>query len=194
MKLQLHQLLPPILSTLLHSSLPAALSTQLRVCASQTLSHVLTQHSTTYPSLSPRIMKTLLLALISPGKSRGTREGAVRGLMGVGKEAVRKGLVDAGGARVIANEYTGTSAEEQALLEAVTVMSTTYYLHRRTNAWFQEALQVLRPMTEMSDSLDSGNEEDATIARRLQGAIGDQFAGRVAVDRVWAREVLGISE
>ncbi|EKM79555.1 hypothetical protein AGABI1DRAFT_74664, partial [Agaricus bisporus var. burnettii JB137-S8] len=173
----LHQLLPPILSTLLHSSLPAALSTQLRVCASQTLSRVLTQHSTTYPSLSPRIMKTLLLALISPGKSRGTREGAVRGLMGVGKEAVRKGLVDAGGARVIANEYTGTSAEEQALLEAVT-----------------EALQVLRPMTEMSDSLDSGNEEDAAIARRLQEAIGDQFAGRVAVDRVWAREVLGISE
>jgi transcription initiation factor TFIID subunit 6 len=46
----------------------------------------------------------------------------------------------------------------------------------------------------MSDSLNSSNEEDAAIARRLQEAIGDQFAERVAVDRVWAREVLGISE
>lgn len=66
-------------------------------------------------------MKTLLLALISPGKSRGTREGAVRGLMGVGKEAVRKGLVDAGGARLVANECTGASPEESALLKAVMV-------------------------------------------------------------------------
>jgi transcription initiation factor TFIID subunit 6 len=71
-------------------------------------------------------MKTLLLALISPGKSRGTREGAVRGLMGVGKEAVRKGLVDAGGARVIANECTGTTSDESALLKAVTVKSMIF--------------------------------------------------------------------
>jgi transcription initiation factor TFIID subunit 6 len=66
-------------------------------------------------------MKTLLLALISPGKSRGTREGAVRGLMGVGKEAVRKGLVDAGGARVVASECTSGTIEEVALLNAVMV-------------------------------------------------------------------------
>lgn len=68
-------------------------------------------------------MKTLLLALISPGKSHGTREGAVRGLMGVGKEAVRKGLVDAGGARVVANECPGSNIEELALLNAVMVCS-----------------------------------------------------------------------
>jgi len=49
-------------------------------------------------------MKTLLLALISPGKSHGTREGAIRGLVGVGKEAVRKGLVEGGGAKVVAAE------------------------------------------------------------------------------------------
>lgn len=53
---------------------------------------------------------------------------------------------------------------------------------------------MLQPITEMSDSLNLSNEEDAAIARRLQEAIGDQFAERVAVDRVWAREVLGISE
>ncbi|KXN89059.1 Transcription initiation factor TFIID subunit 6 [Leucoagaricus sp. SymC.cos] len=173
----LHQLLPPILSTLLHSSLPYSQATHLRISASQTLSRLLTQHSTTYPSLSPRIMKTLLLALISPGKSRGTREGAVRGLMGVGKEAVRKGLVDAGGARVVASECAGESIEELALLTAV-----------------MDALRVLQPTTtEMSDSLDTSNEEDAAIAQRLQDILGDKLAERVAVDRLWAREVLGIS-
>lgn len=105
--IQLHQILPPILSVLLHSSLPPSNSTHLRTTASETLSTLLTQHSTTYPSLSPRIMKTLLLALISPGKSHGTREGAIRGLVGVGKEAVRKGLVEGGGAKVVAAESEG---------------------------------------------------------------------------------------
>ena len=49
-------------------------------------------------------MKTLLVALISPGKSKGTREGAVRGLVAVGKEAVRKGLIEGGGAKLIGSE------------------------------------------------------------------------------------------
>lgn len=68
------------------------------------MSHLLTQHSTTYPSLAPRIMKTLLLALVSTGKSRGTREGAIRGLVGVGKDAIRKGLIEGHGAKVVAQE------------------------------------------------------------------------------------------
>lgn len=108
---QLHQILPPILSILLHSFLPSSHATQLRTTAAQTLSKLLTQHSTTYPSLSPRIMKTLLLALISPGKSHGTREGAIRGLVGVGKEAVRKGLVEGGGAKVVAAESENDMAD-----------------------------------------------------------------------------------
>jgi transcription initiation factor TFIID subunit 6 len=37
-------------------------------------------------------MKILLVPLISSDKSKGTREGAIRGLVGMGKEAVRKGL------------------------------------------------------------------------------------------------------
>jgi hypothetical protein len=49
-------------------------------------------------------MKTLLLALISAGKSKGTREGAIRGLIGVGKEAVRKGLIEGGGAMIVGSE------------------------------------------------------------------------------------------
>ena len=49
-------------------------------------------------------MKTLLLALVSTGKSRGTREGAIRGLVGVGKDAIRKGLIEGHGAKVVAQE------------------------------------------------------------------------------------------
>jgi transcription initiation factor TFIID subunit 6 len=58
-------------------------------------------------------MKTLLLALISPGKSRGTRHGAIRGLVGIGKEAVRKGLIEGGGTKVI-----GSECSDDALLVA----------------------------------------------------------------------------
>lgn len=70
-------------------------------------------------------MKTLLLALISPGKSKGSREGAIRGLVGVGKEAVRKGLVEGGGAKVVASECQGSSSRESnALLNATFVRSS----------------------------------------------------------------------
>lgn len=64
-------------------------------------------------------MKTLLLALVSNSKSRGTREGAVRGLMGVGKEAVRKGLIEGHGARVVGSECVGP--EYSSLVDAVLV-------------------------------------------------------------------------
>lgn len=64
-------------------------------------------------------MKTLLLALISPGKSKGTREGAVRGLMGIGKEAIRKGVVEGGGAKVVGSECV--PGEQGSLVEAVMV-------------------------------------------------------------------------
>lgn len=122
--LKLHQVLPPILSILLHSSLAPSHAIHLRTAAAQTLSRLLTQHSTTYPSLAPRIMKTLLLALVAPGKGKGTREGAVRGLMGVGKEAIRKGLVEGGGARVIGSECSGPNAnrlDSRALAQCVVV-------------------------------------------------------------------------
>jgi transcription initiation factor TFIID subunit 6 len=62
-------------------------------------------------------MKTLLLALISPGKSKGTREGAIRGLIGVGKEAVRKGLIEGSGAMIVGSECT--MEETGPLVDAV---------------------------------------------------------------------------
>lgn len=153
---QLHQILPAILSTLLHSHLPRTHATHLRTAASQTLGRLLTQHSTTYPSLSPRIMKTLLVALLGAGgstptaasssviingfeslaiahgpssaepqgtpKPLGTREGAIRGLVGIGKEAVRKGVLEGGGARVVGEECAASSGlGADSVVEAVMV-------------------------------------------------------------------------
>ncbi|KAF9465319.1 transcription initiation factor TFIID complex 60 kDa subunit [Collybia nuda] len=171
----LHQILPPVLSTLLHSSLPPSHATHLRTVASQTLSRVLTQHSTTYPSLSPRIMKTLLLALISPGKSKGTREGAIRGLVGVGKEAVRKGLVEGGGAKVVGSECQD-GEDSVALIDSV-----------------MDALRVLQPSSDMSYSLDSNNADDAAVALRLEEVLGNEVASRISQDAAWSREILGIT-
>ncbi|KAJ3740160.1 transcription initiation factor TFIID complex 60 kDa subunit [Lentinula detonsa] len=176
----LHQLLPPLLSTLLHSSLPRSHSTQLRTISSQTLSGLLTKHSTTYPSLSPRIMKTLLLALISPGKSKGTREGAIRGLIGVGKEAVRKGLVESGGAKVVGIEVQGHEmgdwVEDEALTKSI-----------------MDALRVLRPPSdsEMSEALNLANDADLHISTRLRDVLGEFFAQKVEGDAAWARAILG---
>jgi transcription initiation factor TFIID subunit 6 len=72
-------------------------------------------------------MKTLLLALISPDKSRGTREGAIRGLVGVGKEAVRMGLVEGGGAKVVKSECELDPVENATLVEAVMVCVVVYH-------------------------------------------------------------------
>jgi transcription initiation factor TFIID subunit 6 len=79
-------------------------------------------------------MKTLLLALISSGKTEGTREGAIRGLVGVGKEAVRKGLVEGGGAKLVENEF-GDPMEHGAVLNSVSVSTYIFrcpfgYLHQ----------------------------------------------------------------
>jgi transcription initiation factor TFIID subunit 6 len=71
-------------------------------------------------------MKTLLLALISPGKSKGTREGAIRGLVGVGKEAVRKGLVEGGGAKVVGSECL--NGESGPLVDSVMVSCLIRFL------------------------------------------------------------------
>ncbi|THH07703.1 hypothetical protein EW145_g3201 [Phellinidium pouzarii] len=164
----LHQMLPPLLSVLLHSSHTSSHATHLRVTASQILSHLLTQHSTTYPSLAPRIMKTLLVALLSPGKSKGTREGAMRGLVGVGKEAVRKGLMEGGGSRLIGSECAAGNGAQvvSAIMDALRLLATPS-VHPRP--------------------LNPSNSDDATLMGELASVLGPFFAARVSPDAEWAR-------
>ncbi|TFK52343.1 TAF-domain-containing protein [Heliocybe sulcata] len=164
----LHQILPPVLSILLNSTLPPSHATHLRTLASQILSRILTTHSTTYPSLSPRIMKALLLALISPGKSKGAREGAVRGLIAIGKEAVRKGLVEGGGARIVGSEYGSDERSEPV----IAVMDAFRTLH--------EPSSEPVPLT------------DEEVPSRLREVVGDFFAEKLQGDAAWARGVVGL--
>ncbi|KAL1744982.1 TATA box binding protein associated factor-domain-containing protein [Schizophyllum fasciatum] len=174
----LHQLLPPLLSLLLHSALPPSHAVVLRTKSAQTLAELLRKHSTTYPSLAPRIMKTLLLALISPEKSThiGTREGAVRGLVGVGKEAVRKGLVEGGGARVIGIEVSSGLPGGDGLATVV-----------------MDALAIMKP-TDRDDQMDAMESltEDAELVSQLTSKIGEHFARRVLAEgnREWVRSLL----
>ncbi|OCH87967.1 TAF-domain-containing protein [Obba rivulosa] len=173
----LHQLLPPLLSVLLHSSFPPTQSTNLRTAAAHTLAHLLTTYATTYPSLPPRVMKTLLLALLAQGRSAGTREGAVRGLVGVGREAVRKGLLEGGGARVVGAECAEGREGSWSVVDAV-----------------MDALRVLHPPSTQPTPLNSADEEDVRLIAQLREQLGDFFAQRLMGDAVWARGVLAGSE
>ena len=73
-------------------------------------------------------MKTFLLALISPGKSNGTREGAIRGLVGIGTEAIRKGLVEGGGAKVVAAEWESEGAGPHSTLLNSTIVGIASFM------------------------------------------------------------------
>ena len=115
-------------------------------------------------------MKTLLLALLSPGKSRGTREGAIKGLIGVGKEAVRKGLVEAGGAKVVGSECM--PGEDGGLGDAVV-----------------EAFKTLHPPSEYPVSIREN--DDSIFVAHLREKLGDFFAERLLGDAEWARAIMG---
>lgn len=104
----LHQLTPPILTCLLTSSLPSPPSRDtypspptIRTLAASLLHLLLERHSYAYPSLLPRITKTLLRGLAGESRGLGSRWGAARGLsgivVGVGAEPSKEGMVEGGG-------------------------------------------------------------------------------------------------
>ncbi|KAL8286162.1 hypothetical protein RQP46_004650 [Phenoliferia psychrophenolica] len=95
----LHQLTPPVLTCLLTSSLPAAppntypIPLTIRTSSASLLHLLLDRHSTAYPSLRPRVTKTLLRGLGGDNRGLGGRWGAARGLSGiVGKEGGNKAV------------------------------------------------------------------------------------------------------
>ncbi|GAA5830372.1 hypothetical protein JCM11251_001326 [Rhodosporidiobolus azoricus] len=92
----LHQLTPPILTCLLSSALSSSTSTSadgttssdpspatIRTIAASLLQMLLDRHSYAYPSLLPRITKTLLRGLAGDNRGLGGRWGAARGLSGI---------------------------------------------------------------------------------------------------------------
>lgn len=96
--------------------------------------------------------------------------------MGVGKEAIRKGLVEGGGAKVVGSESSGLDAGSSPLIQAV-----------------MDAFSMLHPPSDMADGLDLSQESDIIFSQRLRTTLGDFFANRLAGDATWARGVLGVT-
>lgn len=123
-------------------------------------------------------------------KPLGTREGAIRGLVGIGKEAVRKGVLEGGGARVVGEECAASGGDGvDGVVDAVMVCSLRSSGPLCTDyPCDQTALQTLAPMSDMSESLDRNREEDAKLIAQLNDILGAFFAEKVVGrgDRAWA--------
>ena len=112
-------------------------------------------------------MKTLLLALLAPERGPGTRLGALRGLIGVGKEAVRKGILNAGGEGPGCLTWSGGCGVRGSHRAAPAIRKP-----RSSRPW---------------------NPDDMQIVERLRDVFGDLFIERLVNDAVWARGVLAES-
>ncbi|TBU59054.1 TAF-domain-containing protein [Dichomitus squalens] len=167
----LHQILPSVFSILLYSSLPPSNAIHLRTTAAQILAHLLTHYSMTYPGLPTKIVKTLIVGLIDNKKSRATHEGAIRGLMAIGKEALRQGLVNRSGARTVGEKCM--PGESSQLVELV-----------------MDGLKLIHPPSAHPVPLDPNSSADSELIEKLHATLGDFFAERVVSDAEWARGIL----
>jgi transcription initiation factor TFIID subunit 6 len=121
---KLHQILPSVLSILLgktvghaHSENPVAhLST--RVHASSLLSLLLSRYGASYPTMRPRMLRTLLRGLLED-KGFGTKYGAIVGLRRMGREAVRLALGSEGNLKGVGEAFERASVglDEAELIE-----------------------------------------------------------------------------
>ena len=121
MRPQLHQLVPPILTCILTSSLPQAASSptmptpsEVRSLAAELLATILNRFGTAYPSLRPRIVKTLLQGLGGADRGLGPRSGAARALI----EITSPDKGGGGGGRTLRGWVGGGLKRLGAILEA----------------------------------------------------------------------------
>ena len=140
-------------------------------------------------------MKTLLLALIDKEKKWATREGAIRGLIAIGKEAVRKGLIEGGGAKIVGQECMPVVGQECMPGEQGPLVTAVMVSQLRRNSVpnssaSQFAFQILHPPSRQPIPLNINDFSDAEVLKHLQDALGDFFAEKLAGDGAWARGVL----
>ncbi|KAJ3033998.1 hypothetical protein HK097_004652, partial [Rhizophlyctis rosea] len=88
----LHQLIPPILTCIVAKRLSPSPSVDdhhsLRRYAANLIAYICTTYSAAYPSLQPRVTKTLLKAFLDSTKGLATHYGALCGLAGLGEQVV----------------------------------------------------------------------------------------------------------
>ena len=160
-------MLPPLLSILLTSTLSSSSSYSslqsqppptpkaLRIQASSIVAHLLRLHSASYPSLAPRITKTFLLSLLDDsGRTTdsstqpkavtlGTKDGAIRGLMSVGHEAVRRGIVEARSAKSIGADIEKALSGTRTGVDADMSLDDLSGLGGGTSEWTEEVQDVV---------------------------------------------------
>ena len=79
---------------------------------------MLNRYSASYPSLKPRVLKTLLRALVEDSKQLGSRFGAICGLTAMGKEVVRSTLGVPANLKALGTLLTASRMSEEADQEA----------------------------------------------------------------------------
>ena len=131
-----------------------------------------------------------MLSLFEPGKDRGTREGAVRGLSSLGDQGIKKGLIESRGAKMLDEEY-GEGDEGIVGAVLVSLALTALQFHRLLGHMFmtcvQEQLEVLERRSENPVPLD---DMESDVRDQLVEVFGETFAAKITRDGGWARRLL----
>ncbi|KAF8713145.1 TATA box binding protein associated factor, partial [Rhizoctonia solani] len=196
----LHQIMPPILSILLTASLGSSSSfssfdsnpppRHVRMHAASLLSHVLNLHGPTYPSLGARVLKTLIIGATAPGRQRGTREGALRGLAALGRVAAGRALIGAHALKTIEGEIdvgseVGSESVEDLIQGATVAIHALHPIPTPTpQLWGEPQIRPLEP----------SSEEDRALLDKLSEYFGQLFTMRVIVEAGNAQWARGLSE
>lgn len=211
----LHQILPPLLSILLTSSLPANPPT-LRRDASEILAFISLQHGTTYPSLSERLTKTLLLALLAPSKhldAAAITTSANNAMMIDSEGAPTESAITGPAASGATDKYDffegrmhGSSGSREGAVRGLASLSPQAVergliesagakvigeeaIHDDDGEVLaaMDALATLRPRSKNPVPLD---ESDTETRRELEEVFGPRFARLLGQDGVWAKALL----
>jgi len=126
--------------------------------------------------------------LFEPGKDRGTREGAVRGLSSLGDQGIRKGLIESRGAKMLDEEYgEGDEGIVGAVLVSLPLTVLQFYRLLAQVNYVQEQLEVLERRSENPVPLD---DMESDVRNQLLEVFGEAFAVKIARDGGWARRLL----
>ncbi|GAA5859194.1 hypothetical protein JCM1840_003795 [Sporobolomyces johnsonii] len=188
----LHQLTPPILTCLLTSALPAVAPDAypspptIRTLAASLLHLLLERHSYAYPSLLPRITKTLLRGLAGENRGLGGRWGAARGLsgivVGVGAEPAAQAFGGGGGGgNKAVRDWIGGGLK--ALGEMIEAEDETYEGERAEVV--REVFNVLRASLLPLPSRAPADQYPSPALAELEDRYGRLFGE--AVEAQWDR-------
>ncbi len=107
----------------------------------------------------------------------------------MGKEAVRKGLLEGGGVKLIGSECS--AGETSPVVGAILVSAKFRYIVKCIKN-FQDALRLLAPSSAQPRSLSPGNPDDLAVMASVGALFGPFFAARVCPDADWAKTLLAV--